>query len=167
MCSEVKKSRGAQEGSEVPWDHTCCFILYSPSHRAQLNTSSLQVLERERGILFQTKLSYNKLSETEKCPSVANSPDISPFCVFPHIRTKELYDFLFTEWTRERQRNPIWKGQNTTDVKCSFWHFQQRRNVSTCLKSKPFHLICWKVLVWVMSPFGFVFSQQHVVLWEP
>lgn len=74
----------------------------------------------ERGILFQPKLSYEELSETEKCPFMANPPDISGLCFPPHQDKRNVCFSFFTEWTRERQRNSIWKGQNTTDVKCSF-----------------------------------------------
>lgn len=66
----------------------------------------------ERNILFQPKLSYEELSETEKCPF---------WSVFsPTPGQKKCVVLFFTEWTRERQRNSIWKGQTTTDVKCSF-----------------------------------------------
>lgn len=90
MCSETKKLRGT-----APASHLLLYplLLAVPSCRARLSISPLQAPEGEKGILFQTKLSSKELTETEKCPSMANSLDVSVFCFPPHDKRNVCFSF--------------------------------------------------------------------------
>lgn len=118
LCIMCPEGKGAQKEITDPWDHTCCFIPCSVLQGSAQCQSSAGI--GERSILFQPKLSYEEINETEKCPFMKNPLNISGLCFPPHQDKRNACFYFFTEWTRERQRNSIWKGQNTTDVKCSF-----------------------------------------------
>lgn len=90
----VSREERCPEGVTVPQDHTFGFIPCSVLQGSAQSQSSAGV--GERGVLFQPKLSYKDLSETEKCPFVANPLDISGLCFPPH-QDKRNVCFTFSQ----------------------------------------------------------------------